>query len=132
MSHLLLHGYELLPNSSNRAHSTNTIAHLDGANLALHQIAIDIYVAGTTRRVKAEVYVYIIEHSLNLGLLDDARVYRSMLQGVERDSTVHSARVDKYITKARSYGLGKGTLTARRMTVDGDDNPLIIHYRLTY
>ena len=44
-----------------------------------------------------------------------------MLQGVECNGAIHGASIDEDIAEARCYGLGKGALAARRVTVDGND-----------
>ena len=44
-----------------------------------------------------------------------------MFQSVERNGAIHSARVDEDVAEACCYGLGKGALAARRVTVDGNN-----------
>ena len=53
-----------------------------------------------------------------------------MLQGIERNGAVHCARIDENIAEACCYGLGKGTLAARRVSVDGNNYLSIVGHGL--
>ncbi len=44
-----------------------------------------------------------------------------MLQGVERNGTIHCAGVDEDVAEACCDSLGEGALAARRVAVDGND-----------
>ena len=49
-----LHSDQLFAYGTDRTYAAHGVAHLDGANLMLDTLSIDIYVAGTSLRIEAE------------------------------------------------------------------------------
>ena len=123
-AHLLLHGHQFAAHLGDGAHAAHAVRDLDGADLALDQIAVDVDVAGPALGVEAEGDRNAVQQLHDGLFVDDARTDGSVFEGVERHGAVHGARVDEDIAQAGRDGFGEGAFSARRKAVDGNDDPV--------
>ena len=117
-----MHGHQLAAHLGDGAHAAHAVRDLDGADLALGQVAVDVDVAGAALGIEAESDRDLVEQLHDGLFVNDARADRPVFEGVERHGAVHGAGVDEDVAQAGRDGFGEGALAARRESVYGDDD----------